>query len=132
MQNYLSFDKQRKEKGGFLPYIYARKWEILIKVYCPHGNGDMREINLTCNHISKTDMAINRKKRLTKRALDRWDSAAFSGTFLALSLYFSQALSTPAHLPVTQTVGRQSSMHWKIVCCLICFHLWRNIDNDFH
>ena len=28
MQNYLSFGKQRKEKGGFLPYIYARKWEI--------------------------------------------------------------------------------------------------------
>jgi len=28
MRNYLSFGKQRKEKGGFLPYIYARKWEI--------------------------------------------------------------------------------------------------------
>ena len=31
MQNYLSFGKQRKEKGGFLPYIYARKWEMPIR-----------------------------------------------------------------------------------------------------
>jgi hypothetical protein len=32
----------------------------------------------------------------TPRALDRWESAAFSGIFLASSLYCSQAESTPA------------------------------------
>lgn len=47
---------------------------------------------------------LHNKKRLTKRALDRWDSAAFSSIFLASSFLCSQALSTPAHLPVTQTV----------------------------
>jgi len=43
--------------------------------------------------------------RPTKRALDAGDSAAFSSIFLALSFFCSQALSTPAPAPVTQTVG---------------------------
>ena len=43
---------------------------------------------------------------LTKRALDAGDSAAFSNIFLASSFPCSQALSTPAHLRVTQTVGQ--------------------------
>jgi len=36
-----------------------------------------------------------------------WDSAAFSSIFLASSFSCSQALSTPAHTQVTQTVGWQ-------------------------
>jgi hypothetical protein len=43
--------------------------------------------------------------RLTKRAPDVWDSAAFSSIFLASSFFCSQALSTPAHTQVTQTVS---------------------------
>jgi hypothetical protein len=42
----------------------------------------------------------------TKRAPDVWDSAAFSSIFLASSFSCSQALSTPAHTQVTQTVGQ--------------------------
>jgi len=48
------------------------------------------------------------RPRPTKRAPDVWDSAAFSGIFLASSFSRSQAESTPAHTQVTQTVGRQS------------------------
>jgi hypothetical protein len=36
-----------------------------------------------------------------------WDSAAFSSIFLASGFSCSQALSTPAHTQVTQTVGWQ-------------------------
>ena len=43
--------------------------------------------------------------RLTKRAPDVWDSAAFSSIFLASSFSCSQAESTPAHTQVTQTVS---------------------------
>jgi len=43
----------------------------------------------------------------TKRAPDKWDSAAFSSIFLASSFFCSQAESQPAHLRVTQTVGWQ-------------------------
>ena len=45
------------------------------------------------------------QNRPTKRAPDVWDSAAFSGIFLASSFFCSQALSTPAHTQVTQTVS---------------------------
>jgi len=45
----------------------------------------------------------------TKRAPDKWESARFSSIFLASSFFCSQALSTPAHLRVTQTVGRLAS-----------------------
>jgi hypothetical protein len=34
-----------------------------------------------------------------------WDSAAFSSIFLASGFSCSQALSTPAHTQVTQTVS---------------------------
>jgi predicted nucleotidyltransferase len=44
-------------------------------------------------------------------ALDRWDSSPFSSISPALSLYCSQTLFTPAHLPVTQTVGTQTLWH---------------------
>ena len=43
---------------------------------------------------------------LTKRAPDVWESARFTGIFLASSFFCSQAESTPAHTQVTQTVGR--------------------------
>jgi len=38
--------------------------------------------------------------------VDKWDSAAFSSILLASSFLCSQTESTPAHLPLTQTVGR--------------------------
>jgi len=44
--------------------------------------------------------------RPTQRAPDVWDSAAFSGIFLASSFSCSEAESTPAHTQVTHTVGR--------------------------
>jgi hypothetical protein len=44
------------------------------------------------------------KRRLTKRAPDKWDSAAFFSSFLASSFFCSQIESTPAPAPVTQTV----------------------------
>ena len=44
------------------------------------------------------------KKRPTKRAVDLWDSARFTGIFLASGFSCSQTLSTPAHTQVTQTV----------------------------
>ncbi|MGD0003949.1 MAG: hypothetical protein ABSE06_06955 [Anaerolineaceae bacterium] len=54
-------------------------------------------------------MSIKIKCGVTQRALDSGDCrfAACSNfkLFLASSLYCSQSLSTPAHLPVMQTVG---------------------------
>jgi hypothetical protein len=35
-----------------------------------------------------------------------WESARFTGIFLALGFSYSQAFSTPAHTRVTQAVGR--------------------------
>jgi hypothetical protein len=52
----------------------------------------------------------------TKRTPDVWDSAAFSSIFLASSFFCSQALSTPAHTQVTQTVGHR---------VLECFHTFQ-------
>ena len=40
----------------------------------------------------------------TKRAPDKWDSAAFFDSFLASSFFCSQIESTPAPARVTQTV----------------------------
>jgi hypothetical protein len=51
---------------------------------------------------------------LTKRAPDVWDSARFTSIFLASSFSCSQALSTPAHTQVTQTV-RQPKCKTKYV-----------------
>ena len=45
------------------------------------------------------------KRRLTKRAPDVWESAAFSSIFLASGFFCSQTESTPAHTQVTQTVS---------------------------
>ena len=41
----------------------------------------------------------------TQRAPDVWESARFTSIFLASSFSCSQAESTPAPAPVTQTVG---------------------------
>ena len=49
--------------------------------------------------------SCNAKSQLTQRALDAGDSAAFSGIFLALSFFCSQAESTPAPAPVTPAVS---------------------------
>jgi len=45
------------------------------------------------------------KSGLTQRALDAGDSVRFTSIFLASSFFCSQAESTPAPAPVTQTVG---------------------------
>lgn len=58
-------------------------------------------------------------RHLTKRAPDKWDSAAFSSIFLASSFFCSQAESQPAHLRVTQTVGRTCST-WRIMKKRVC------------
>lgn len=47
----------------------------------------------------------NVKSRRTKRAVDLWDSEAFTSIFLALGFSYSQVLSRPAHKPLTQTVS---------------------------
>jgi len=49
-------------------------------------------------------MSLKVKSVPTKRAPDKWESARFTGIFLASSFSCSQAESTPAHLRVTQTV----------------------------
>jgi len=58
---------------------------------------------------TKVKESCKSQKRLTKRAPDKWDSAAFSSIFLASSFSCSQAFSTPAHLRVTQTVSQPKS-----------------------
>jgi len=42
--------------------------------------------------------------RPTKHAPDVWESAAFTGIFLASSFFCSRTESTPVHTQVTQTV----------------------------
>src|SRR3990170_4756742 len=46
----------------------------------------------------------SRRHPLTLPA-DKWESARFTGVFLALGLYCPQAESRPAHLRLTQTVS---------------------------
>jgi hypothetical protein len=53
--------------------------------------------------------AIKKGGTLCCGAPDLWDSAAFFDSFLASSFFCSQTESTPAHLRVTQTVGRFSA-----------------------
>jgi hypothetical protein len=45
------------------------------------------------------------KLRPTQRAADVWESARFTGFFLAWVFLKSQALSTPAHTQLTQAVS---------------------------
>ena len=52
---------------------------------------------------------LNANRRPTQRALDAGDSARFTSIFVASSFFCSQAESTPAPAPVTQTVGPPSS-----------------------
>jgi hypothetical protein len=49
-------------------------------------------------------VVLHNKSRRTKRALDAGDSARFTSIFLASGFLCSQAESTPAPAPVTQTV----------------------------
>ncbi len=62
--------------------------------------------------------------RPTKRALDTGDSAAISGIFLASSFSCSQAESTPAPAPVTQTV-RWRLITRAIITMLAAWAIWR-------
>jgi len=62
------------------------------------------------------------KSGTTKRAPDVWDSAAFSGIFLASSFSCSQALSTPAHTQVTQSVSPPVDfVDLKVLASLLSF-----------
>ena len=59
----------------------------------------------------------------TKRAVDLWESARFTSIFLASGFSCSQALSQPAHKPLTQTVRcfaemqNQEQMQRQVLCC---------------
>ena len=54
--------------------------------------------------IKKIGETLRKDFRRTKRALDGWDSAAFSGFIYARTESCSRSLSTPAHPQVTLTV----------------------------
>ena len=56
--------------------------------------------------VSQRCLARKVNCRPTQRAPDVWESARFTGIFLASGLYCPQSESTPAHTRVTQTVGR--------------------------
>jgi hypothetical protein len=47
----------------------------------------------------------------TKRAPDKWDSSPFLSIFLASSFFCSESESQPAHLRVTQTVGKNLAVN---------------------
>jgi hypothetical protein len=72
------------------------------------------------------------RKRLTKRAADGWGEYEFTSIFLASSLSSSLALSSPAHPPLTQTVGRLSlSQRWLFpIYFLGSFFLGEKMIND--
>ncbi len=74
------------------PNVYNYDWIFVI-------------IMITTLGSSFLIIGLAEKMRPTKRAPDVWDSAAFSSIFHASSFSCSQALSTPAHTQVTQTVG---------------------------
>jgi len=76
-------------------------------------------------------MFFYEERGLTKRALDRWDSAAFSSIFLALSFFCSQAESTPAHLPVTQTVRQPKSKCKCVFESQVSFLVYLKKQNHF-
>jgi hypothetical protein len=65
-----------------------------------------------------------RKGCLTKRALDAGDSAAFSSIFLASSFSCSQAESTPAPAPITQTVGQPKAKNKIVFESQSWFYVW--------
>jgi len=58
---------------------------------------------------------VSSSPRPTKRAPDKWDSAAFFDSFLASSFFCSQAFSQPAPAPVTQTVGLQAQSECELM-----------------
>ncbi len=63
---------------------------------------------------------------LTKRASDVWESARFTGIFLASSFFCSQTESTPAHTQVTQTVGQPLAQKtFAFFPKLACVSIWQ-------
>jgi hypothetical protein len=54
--------------------------------------------------LAKPVMSMHSYGLPTKRAVDVWNSAAFTSSFLASSFSCSQTESTPTPAPVTQTV----------------------------
>src|SRR5215213_11116521 len=92
-------------------YKFSKKhWSISIqKVAMPMLLSTMQFKGFEQNRLCQTN-----KCGLTQRALDAGDSAAFSSIFLASSFLCSQAKSTPAPAPVTQTVGQQGFLQNKI------------------
>ncbi len=63
----------------------------------------LRETRIRFTFYSKKDDLLNLCP--TKRAADVWDSARFTGIFLASSFSCSQTESKPTHTQLTQTVG---------------------------
>jgi len=51
---------------------------------------------------------------VTMRAPDKWDSARFQAVCVAWSFFRSRAESHPAHLRLTQTVGRSVRVSKKV------------------
>jgi hypothetical protein len=87
------YDAIDPNKSVLEPDVYNYDWVFVIVMIATLGSSFLA-------------IGLAQKTRPTPRALDRWESAAFSSIFPASSLYCSQAESTPAHLPVTQTVGQ--------------------------
>ena len=69
------------------------------------------------------------KRRLTPRAPDVWESARFRSIFLASGFSCSQALSTPAHTQVTQTVGQPRSDYDDGKVFMVNYHQELPSDN---
>src|SRR5687768_6719044 len=87
----------RKPKVAFCQIRQRRNGDMKIKIWVKSGH--------LCGGSDFQQASLQVKSRPTKRAPDVWDSAAFSGIFLASSFSCSQAESTSAPAPVTQTVG---------------------------
>jgi hypothetical protein len=86
------------------------------------------QVSLNCRKIGQgtfqKQASLQVLPCLTKRAPDVWDSAAFSSIFLASSFFYSQALSTPAHTQVTQTVG------WLVMKFITSINIFRDKEKE--
>jgi hypothetical protein len=86
---------------GYLAFCQILFWSLL-KLSCVEEFGVL---------AARRFFHLVHKRSPTKRALDTGDSVTFSSIFLALSFPCSQAESTPAPAPVTQTVRHVHSRH---------------------
>jgi len=77
-----------------------RKAQPRGEILCGMWSKGRKELN-----VLDTLEKILPRRRPTKRAADWWDSAAFSGIFLASGFSCSRSESHPAHQRLTQTVS---------------------------